>query len=100
MASAICDTRSALCRHRPQLKTFALEPFEFGRERRSDRRAARQPLDDLGVVVDGGGDDDAAARAGEALEARGDVDRRAEVVEPVVERDGHARAGVNPYFNL
>src|ERR687883_1223703 len=46
-------------------------------------------------MANGGGDDHVRAR-GETLEAGRDVDRRAEVVEAVVERDGDTGTIVHP----
>ena len=46
-------------------------------------------------MAHGGGDDHVRAR-GETLEAGRDVDRRAEVVEAVVERDGDTGTVVDP----
>jgi hypothetical protein len=85
----------------PELEVFVVEAFEmcldgFGREFGG---GVCEQLGDRGVAAHGFGDD-AVAAAGERFEAGRDVDVRAEVVEPLVERDGDAGAGVNAGLEL
>src|SRR5438067_1177490 len=84
-------------RHAPQGEALVVEAFER-RFHRLDAEAMAglgQERFHVRVMANGGGDDHVRAR-GETLEAGRDVDRRAEVVEAVVESDGDTGTVVDP----
>src|SRR5664279_3713257 len=82
-------------RDTPQFESFVVETFQINFETRRGKIAGAS-LDQLAhfqIIINSAGDYHIGARR-KTLEARGHVYGRAKIVEPIIQRDGDARTGV------